>query len=120
MFEALEVSLQLVRALRLPVIRLRRRNRSLSDQIRRAASSLPLNLAEGRRRSGGDRAHHWRIAAGSAEELRTALRVAIAWGDVEDQEVSDARAPRSRARHALATDPLNAAASHHEPLSRNR
>jgi four helix bundle protein len=90
MFEALEVSLQLARSLRLPVLRLRRRDRSLSDQIRRAASSLPLNLAEGRKRSGGDRAHHWRIAAGSAEELRTALRVAIAWGDLEDQQVSEA------------------------------
>ena len=90
MFDALEVSLQLVRSLRLPVLRLRRRDRALSDQIRRAASSIPLNLAEGRRRSGGDRAHHWRIAAGSAEELRAALRVALAWGDIEEPELSGA------------------------------
>jgi four helix bundle protein len=90
MFDALEVSLDLVRSLRRPLARIRVRDRSLSEQIRRAASSIPLNLAEGRRRLGGDRAHSWRIAAGSAEELRAALRVALAWGDVEDEDVSNA------------------------------
>jgi hypothetical protein len=44
----------------------------------------------GRRRCGADRLHHWRIAAGSAEELRTALRVALAWGDLQAAEVSEA------------------------------
>ena len=90
MFQALELSLDLVRSLRRPVERLRVRNRSLSEQIRRAASSISLNLAEGRRRSGADRVHHWRIAAGSAEEVRTALRVALAWGDLPSAEVSEA------------------------------
>jgi four helix bundle protein len=90
MFEALEVSLDLVRSLRRPLGRIRVRDRSLHDQIRSAASSVPLNLAEGRRRAGGDRAHSWRIAAGSAEELRAALRVALAWGDVEESDVSEA------------------------------
>ena len=90
MFQALEVSLDLVRSLRQPLARIRVRDRSLSEQIRRAASSIPLNLAEGRKRAGGDRAHSWRIAAGSAEELRAALRVALAWGDVEEPDVSAA------------------------------
>jgi four helix bundle protein len=90
MFDALEVSLDLVRSLRRPLERLRSRDRSLCDQVRRAASSVPMNLAEGRRRSGGDRLHHFRIAAGSAEELRTALRVALAWGDLQPAEVSEA------------------------------
>ena len=90
MFQALEVSLDLVRSLRRPMERLRVRDRGLSEQIRRAASSIPLNLAEGRRRSGADRVHHWRIASGSADELRAALRVALAWGDVEESEVSEA------------------------------
>ena len=88
MFQALEVSLDLVRSLRRPLGRIRVRDRSLHDQIRSAASSVPLNLAEGRRRSGADRVHHWRIASGSADELRAALRVALAWGDVEESEVS--------------------------------
>ena len=90
MFQTLEVSLDLVRSLRRPVERLRGRDRGLSDQIRRAASSVSLNLAEGRRRSGADRLHHWRIAAGSAEEVRIALRVALAWGDLQSAEVSEA------------------------------
>ena len=90
MFQALEVSLDLVRSLRRPLARIRVRDRSLHDQMRSAASSIPLNLAEGRRRLGRDRAHSWRIAAGSAEELRAALRVALAWGDVEATEVSEA------------------------------
>jgi four helix bundle protein len=90
MFDALEVSLQLVGALRRPVERLRVRDRGLSEQIRRAASSVALNFAEGRKRIGADRLHSWRIAAGSAEEVRTALRVPLAWGDLAPAEVSEA------------------------------
>jgi four helix bundle protein len=90
MFQALEVSLELVRSLRRPVERLRVRDRALSEQIRRAASGVSLNLAEGRRRGGADRLHSWRIAAGSAEEVRAALRVAVAWGDLTAAEVSEA------------------------------
>jgi four helix bundle protein len=90
MFDALEVSLDLVRALRRPVALVRNRDRDLSRQIRRAASSIALNIAEGRERAGADRAHHWRVAAGSAAEVRAALRVAVAWGDVEDRDVARA------------------------------
>jgi four helix bundle protein len=90
MFQALEVSLDLVRALRRPVALVRNRDRDLSQQIRRAASSIALNIAEGRERAGADRAHHWRVAAGSAAEVRAALRVAVAWGDVEDRDVARA------------------------------
>jgi four helix bundle protein len=88
MFEVLEVSLDLVRALRRPVALVRNRDRDLSQHIRRAASSVALNIAEGRERAGADRAHHWRIAAGSAAEVRAALRVAVAWGDVQDRDVT--------------------------------
>src|SRR5262245_21203634 len=42
--------------------------------MRAAAGSVPLNLAEGNLRLGADRLHPFRIAAGSAAELRTALR----------------------------------------------
>ena len=47
-----------------------------------AASSIALNISEGERRRGKDRIHLWRVAAGSAAEVRTALRVAEAWGDI--------------------------------------
>jgi four helix bundle protein len=89
-FEVLEVSLDLVRSLRRPVERLRVRDRVLWEQIRAAAISVPLNLAEGNRRLGGDRLHHFRIAAGSVEEARTALHVALAWGDLQADDISEA------------------------------
>ena len=86
-FEALELSIAAIQSLRSPLERLRTKDGDLYRQIRASASSVPLNLAEGRRRVGKDWLQHWRIAAGSAEELRTALRVALAWGDLEESDV---------------------------------
>jgi len=88
-FEAFDVSLELVRSLREVVRRIAQVDRALADQIRRAAASVPLNLGEGSRRSGRDRRHHWRVAAGSADEVRAALRVAEAWGYVEPALVAE-------------------------------
>lgn len=51
--------------------------------MRRAAASVVLNIAEGTQRTGKDRLHHYRIAAGSAAEVRSALGLARAWGYVE-------------------------------------
>ena len=82
-FEALEISLEAIRSLRSPLRRIRAQDPRLYQQIRSAASSVTLNLAEGSRRSGKDRLHLWRIAAGSAEEVRAALRAAEAWGDLD-------------------------------------
>jgi four helix bundle protein len=56
------------------------RDRDLTDQIRRAAASVVLNIAEGAQRSGKDRLHCFRIAAGSAAEVRAGLTLAQAWG----------------------------------------
>ena len=86
---ALEVSLDVIRSLRPVVAPLRRSDPKLYDQIRRAVSSVALNLAEGTRRQGADRRHCWRIAAGSAAEVEAALRVAVAWGDLSADSVAD-------------------------------
>ena len=83
-FEALEQSFILIRTLRAPVRPLRSRDPDLYRQIRRAASSITLNLAEGSGRWGNDRRHHYRIASGSAREVQAALRCAAAWGDLEE------------------------------------
>ena len=48
MFDALEVSLEMVRELRGSLAEIRTRDRDLYLQMRRAAASIPLNLAEGR------------------------------------------------------------------------
>ena len=86
MFVAYQVSLELVEGLRAVVERLRRHDRELGDQLRRAATSVALNLAEGQRREGGDRVRFFRIASGSAGEVRATLEVARAWGWMVDDE----------------------------------
>ena len=90
-FEVLDLSIEIVRSLRVPVARLQTRERKLAAQIREAASSIALNIGEGRRRRGADRLHHYRIAAGSADETITGLEVAAAWGHLEEREISAVR-----------------------------
>lgn len=87
-WDVYEVSLELIAGLREPVTLLRSRDPELGSQLRRAASSVPLNLREGRRRAGRDRLHHYRIAAGSADEARAALQVAVAWGSLDQGDVA--------------------------------
>ena len=82
-----EHAVQLIRELRPLVGRL---DASLRDQIRRAANSVAFNVSEGGRRMGKDRVQHFRIAAGSAAETRTAVRTAVAWGYVPERETSGA------------------------------
>jgi len=85
---AFEIGLAVVEALRPLMARIGACDGDLARQIRRAASSVPLNVAEGRRRSGKDRAYHYRVAAGSAAEVRAALRVVAAWGYLEAHELA--------------------------------
>ena len=92
MFIAENVAVEIIFALKPVVETLERRDRSLADQARRAATSIALNVAEGGRRRGKDRVHLFRIAAGSAAELRVALRVAQAWGYVEASRLVQAQA----------------------------
>ena len=81
-FHVYGAALGLVSALRPVLDGLMKADRSLADQLRRAASSVVLNIAEGNRRAGRDRLQFFRIAAGSAAEVRAALDVARAWGMV--------------------------------------
>ena len=73
-----------------------RADRALGDQLRRAATSVPLNIAEGNGRAGGDRQHHFRVAAGSAREVRAALAVAEAWGYLRPGAAAGALAEADR------------------------
>jgi four helix bundle protein len=91
-FEVYEMALQMIRALRPAVERIRQHDRDLAAQLKRAGSSVPGNIAEGARRVGQDRLHHYRIAAGSAGEIRSHLAVALAWGDVDEATVTPALA----------------------------
>ncbi len=79
----LDLSIELISALRDIVSLIAQKDPDLARQIRRAATSNALNLAEGRGRSGKDRLHCFRIARGSELEVQTGLRVAVAWGYLE-------------------------------------
>ena len=87
-FETYEVALGMIATLQPAVEALGRFDRDLADQIRRAASSVVLNLAEGSRRQGRDRMHFYRIAAGSAAEVRAAIEVGKAWGYLDTRTVA--------------------------------
>lgn len=89
-FDALEVAIQLCTALRAPLEKLRQRDPDLADQAYRALKGVPLQLAEGRRRTGRDMIYRYRMAAGSADELHTALRVAIALGLLTHEDLTSA------------------------------
>jgi len=87
-FEVFELALEVIRSLRPLVTQIGRHDKGLTKQLREAASSIALNLAEGNRRVGKDRAHFFRIAAGSADETRACLRVAEAWGYIDEDPLA--------------------------------
>ncbi len=73
------LSIELIETLRPLVPRIKQKDRSLADQIMRAASSIALNIGEGELSDPGNRRARFFSAAGSAGETLTALKVAIAW-----------------------------------------
>ena len=89
-FHVLQVAIQAVSVLRPLVVTIRRCDRDLGEQVRRAASSVALNIAEGNRNEGGLRLSRFSTAAGSNAEVRAALQVAVAWGYVDAGQVVEA------------------------------
>lgn len=60
-----------------------RHDADLAKQLRRALSSVPLNVAEASDQRGARRGLHYSIALGSAREAWSAIRTAEAWGYVD-------------------------------------
>jgi four helix bundle protein len=90
MLEAYAVSKSLIRSLRTIVPIIKKNDRDLADQLKRAATSVLLNVAEGEYRAAGDRRHAFEIAAGSANEVRACLDAADAWGwPIDDSEARE-------------------------------
>jgi four helix bundle protein len=83
-FIAYEVSIELVRELRHLVEIVGKHDSNLADQIKRAGTSVVLNLSEGARRVRGNQQRAYEIAHGEARELLGALDCAAAWGYVLD------------------------------------
>lgn len=72
---------------------IREQDRALADQLKRAAQSVVLNIAEGRGNDAGNARARFSTACGSAKEVRAALNVASDWGYIEAQRATllDAR-----------------------------
>ncbi len=92
-FEAYEIALEIIRGLTASGVlaTIKRHDRDLEKQGRRAAASIALNLKEGNRRLGKDRTYHFSVAAGSADELLGVLDVSEAFGYVAGPTVKTLR-----------------------------
>src|SRR5690349_12621271 len=82
------LSIEVIEALCPLLPRIRQRDKSLAEQLVRAANSVALNIGEAELSDPGNRRARLFSAAGSANETLTALRVAVAWrhlavGDAE-------------------------------------
>ena len=91
--EAATIALALARAVPAPL-------RPIADQLIRAISSVPANLAEGHGRTGRDRIHHWRIAYASAKEADIHLRLLLGARAVDPERATTALALLDRSRGA--------------------
>src|SRR5271170_3494648 len=80
--------LQILQSMRGAIGAIEKRDPDLARQLRRAASSVVLNIAEGSGSFGRVRTVRYRTALGSARETLACLRTAEAFGYVEP--VSDA------------------------------
>jgi four helix bundle protein len=84
------LALEAVTELRAVVVRVQRHDRALADQLRRALSSMALNLGEAAYSDPGTKRARLHTAAGSANESRSALAVAVAvaWGYVAERDTA--------------------------------
>src|SRR5579872_2626247 len=79
-YEDMLGALKLMRGM---VAAIEKRDPDLGRQLRRASSSVVLNLAEGSGSFGGVRTTRYRTALGSARETLACLRTAEAFGYIE-------------------------------------
>ena len=91
-----QVATDAVGLLRPLVERIHRHDKGLADQIRRAASSVALNLAEAAYNNAGHRRARFESARGSANEVRAGLGLACAWGYVPADAVAEVDAQYDR------------------------
>ena len=97
-FQVEETAYQLIAALRPVMPRIKGQDRALAEQLSRAASSVALNIAESNYSDPGNRRARLFTAAGSANETRAVLRVALESGYCDAAEAAAARAYTARRR----------------------
>jgi four helix bundle protein len=67
---------------------IREHDKSLADQLKRAAQGVVLNIAEARGNDAGTARARFSTACGSAKEVRAALNVASDWGYIAGHAAS--------------------------------
>jgi len=91
-----DMALSIVEAL-VPIMPLiQRHDRALSVQLRTAASSMVLNIAESEYSDPGNKRARLFNAAGSANESRSAVRLAVAWGYIKNERAAEVLARLDR------------------------
>ena len=84
----LEHSISVVALARPLVEAIQRKDRDLASQVRRAISSIALNVAEGLGNAAGNARLRFETARGSLKEAQAGIRVALAWGYVSEAAAS--------------------------------
>ena len=79
MLRIYDVAIGMLEEMRPALSAIEGKDRDLARQMRRAASSIVLNLAEGSGSAGGTRRERYRNALGSAREVGACIDVARAW-----------------------------------------
>ena len=80
------VVLELVRDVRGQLPKIRQHDPDLARQLRRAVTSVPLNLAEGMHSRGKNRTTRYHAAMGSVREVLACFEVAEALGYINEIE----------------------------------
>ena len=88
MLRIYDVSLEVVAELRPVILRIERCDRDLARQLKKASTSVPLNVAEGAYAHGGHRRERYQTACSS-------MRESIACCDVAEAAGYDPRVPES-------------------------
>ncbi len=91
----------------------------LTSQLRRAAVSIPSNIAEGQSRSSREFVHYLTIAHGSLSELETQILIAQRLGHVDSShfaDVANRTAEVGRLIHGLSQS-IEKLATGHRPLA---
>ena len=90
MLRIYDVMIRVIAELKSVVVMIEAHDRDLARQLKRAASSVALNIAEGSGSSGGTRRERYKNALGSARETSACLDVAEAFAyGVVAQSVRD-------------------------------
>jgi four helix bundle protein len=84
-----EMALSIVEALAPLMPLVQRHDRALAVQLRNAANSMVLNIAESEYSDPGNRRARLFTAAGSANESRSAVRAAVAWGYIRKERAAE-------------------------------